>query len=53
MLNVDILIYVIGSILMACISVGFVLWGLKSGQFNENEHLKRLPLEEDEEENGS
>ena len=50
LLDVDILIYVIGSIMMACISVGFVLWGLKSGQFKENEHVKRQPLEEDEEE---
>jgi nitrogen fixation-related uncharacterized protein len=49
-LNVDILIYVIGAILMACISVGFVLWGLKTDQFRENEHLKRLPLKEEEEE---
>ena len=53
MLNVDILIYVIGAIIMTCISVGFVLWGLKTGQFKENEHLKRLPLMEEEEENGS
>ena len=52
-MNVDILIYVIGAVLMACISVGFVLWGLRTGQFKENEHLKRLPLKEDEEENGS
>ena len=51
LLNVDILIYLIGAILMACVSVGFVLWGLKTGQFRENEHLKRLPLKEDEEEN--
>jgi cbb3-type cytochrome oxidase maturation protein len=41
----------IGSILMAGISIGFVLWGFKSGQFKEHEHLKRQPLEEDEEEN--
>jgi nitrogen fixation-related uncharacterized protein len=34
---------------MAGISVGFVLWGFKTGQFEENEHLKRKPLEEDEE----
>ena len=53
MLDVDILIYMIGSILMACISIGFVLWGFKSGQFKENEQVKRQPLEEDEEENDS
>ena len=51
LLNVDILIYMIGSILMACISVGFVIWGFRSGQFKENEKVKRQPLEEDEEEN--
>ena len=51
MLDIDILIYMIGSILMTCISVGFVLWGFKSGQFKENEHVKRQPLEEDEGEN--
>ena len=53
MLNVDLFIYTAGSILMACISVGFVLWGFKTGQFKENEHLKRQPLEEDEEEDAA
>lgn len=48
-MNIDLLIYTVGSILMAGISVGFVLWGFKTGQFEENEHLKRKPLEEDEE----
>ena len=52
-MDVDVLIYIIGSILMACVSIGFVLWGLKTGQFKENEHLKRKPLEEDDEENAS
>jgi cbb3-type cytochrome oxidase maturation protein len=51
--NVDLLIYTVGSILMACISVGFVLWGFKTGQFKENDHLKREPLEEDDDENDS
>jgi cbb3-type cytochrome oxidase maturation protein len=49
--DVDILIYLIGSVLMACISIDFVIWGFKSGQFKENEHLKRQPLDEDDEEN--
>ena len=52
-MNVDLLIYTVGSILMACISVGFVLWGFKTGQFKENDHLKREPLEEDDDENDS
>ena len=50
LLNVDILIYVIGAFLMAAVSTGFVFWALKTGQFEENDHLKRLPLEEDNEE---
>jgi nitrogen fixation-related uncharacterized protein len=49
LLDVDILIYVIGAFLMAAVSTGFVFWALKTGQFEENAHLKRLPLEEDEE----
>jgi nitrogen fixation-related uncharacterized protein len=49
-LDLDILIYVIGSFLLAGITIGFVAWGLRTGQFHENEHLKSLPLEEDEEE---
>jgi nitrogen fixation-related uncharacterized protein len=48
-LNVDLFVYTAGSILMTCISIGFVLWGFKTGQFKENEHLKSKPLEEDEE----
>ena len=52
-MNVDLLIYTAGSILMAAISVGFMLWGFKTGQFKENDHLKREPLEEDDDENDS
>jgi cbb3-type cytochrome oxidase maturation protein len=44
------LIYVIGSFLMAGISIGFVVWGFKTGQFGENPDLNRKVLEEDEEE---
>ena len=53
MLNVDIMIYLIGAILLTCITIGFVIWGLKTGQFEENEHVKHLPLTEDEDENDS
>ena len=52
-MNVDILIYTLGSIIMAGVSIGFVLWGFKTGQFKDNENLKRAPLEEDEEEHVS
>jgi cbb3-type cytochrome oxidase maturation protein len=48
-LDIDILIYVIGAFLMAAISIGFVFWALRTGQFEENDHLKHLPLEEAEE----
>jgi cbb3-type cytochrome oxidase maturation protein len=52
-LNVDMLIYVVGSIFMACVSVGFVLWGFKTGQFQENDQVKSQPLEEDEKEDAA
>jgi nitrogen fixation-related uncharacterized protein len=47
------LIYVVGAFLMASISVGFVVWGFKTGQFVESAKLKRKMLEEDEAENDS
>ena len=50
-MDIDILIYVIGAFLMATVSTGFVFWALKTGQFEENEHVKRLPLDEEDEEN--
>jgi cbb3-type cytochrome oxidase maturation protein len=34
---------------MAGVSVGFVFWAIKSGQFQEDDRVKRKPLEEDEE----
>ena len=49
LLDIDMFIYTIGSLVMAGVSIGFVLWGFKTGQFKDNEHLKRAPLEEDEE----
>jgi cbb3-type cytochrome oxidase subunit 3 len=48
--DIDILIYVIGAMLLAAVSIGFVVWGFITGQFHENEHVKRMPLEEDEDE---
>jgi len=44
------LIYVIGSFLMAGISIGFVVWGFKTGQFVESNDLNHKVLEEDGEE---
>jgi nitrogen fixation-related uncharacterized protein len=52
-LDVDMLIYVIGAFLMAGISLGFVVWGFKTGQFVKSANLKRKMLEEDEAENDS
>jgi len=48
-LDIDILIYLVGSILMACVSIGFVFWAIKTGQFEENEHVKHKPIEEEDE----
>jgi cbb3-type cytochrome oxidase maturation protein len=39
----------VGAFLIAGITIGFVIWGLKSRQFVDNAHLKRKALEEDEE----
>jgi cbb3-type cytochrome oxidase maturation protein len=47
-LNVDILIYIVGSCLMASVSIGFVFWAIKSGQFHEDDNVKRKPLEDEE-----
>jgi nitrogen fixation-related uncharacterized protein len=46
-LDIDMLIYLIGAFLITCITVGFVVWGFRTKQFEENEHLKNKPLEED------
>lgn len=48
-MDVDILIYIAGSILVACVSAGFVFWAIKSGQFQEDDKVKQQPLEEDDE----
>jgi nitrogen fixation-related uncharacterized protein len=44
------LIYTIGALLITGITVGFVFWGFKTKQFEENEHLKNACLEEDDSE---
>jgi cbb3-type cytochrome oxidase maturation protein len=44
------LIYMIGALLIMAITVGFVLWGFKTRQFEDNEHLKYKCLEEDDRE---
>jgi hypothetical protein len=44
------LVYTIGAFLIAGITAGFLVWGFKTKQFEQNEHLKYKPLEEDEEE---
>jgi nitrogen fixation-related uncharacterized protein len=47
-LDVDVLIYTIGATLMVLIYVGFLVWGIKTGQFKDNEHLRYKPLEEED-----
>jgi hypothetical protein len=49
-MDIDMLIYTIGAFLITFTTAGFVVWGFKTKQFEENEHLKYKPLEEDEEE---
>jgi nitrogen fixation-related uncharacterized protein len=49
-MNIDVFIYTMGAALMMIIYIGFLLWGIKTKQFTENEHLKYKPLEEEEEE---
>jgi hypothetical protein len=47
-LNIDMLIYTVGALLITGITSGFVLWGFKTRQFQNNEHLKYACLEEDD-----
>ena len=47
-MEIDILIYTIGAGLMVLIYIGFLVWGIKTEQFKENEHLKYKPLEKEE-----
>jgi nitrogen fixation-related uncharacterized protein len=46
--DIDMLIYIGGSILITAITVGFVVWGIKTEQFKENDHLKYKAIEEEE-----
>ena len=48
-MEIDVLIYTIGVALMVIIYIGFLVWGIKTGQFKDNEHLKYKPLEEEDE----
>ncbi len=47
-MDVDLIIYVAGAGLMFCIYLGFLIWAIKSGQFKDNEKVKYMPLEGDE-----
>jgi len=46
-LEFDMLIYIIGALGITFITAGFVFWSLKTKAFEDNEHLKSKPLEED------
>jgi hypothetical protein len=42
------LIYIIGALGITFITAGFVVWAFLSKAFENNEHLRFEPLEEDE-----
>lgn len=48
-MDIDMLIYMIGALLITAVTAGFVLWGFKTKQFEDNEHMKYECLEEDDE----
>ena len=51
MINIDLLIYSIGALLITLVTAGFVIWAFKTKQFEDNDFLKNYPLEEEETEN--
>jgi cbb3-type cytochrome oxidase maturation protein len=48
-MDIDMFIYTVGALFIASITIGFLFWSVKTRQFNENEHVRNLPLKEDEE----
>ncbi len=48
-MDIDVFFYTMGVVLMMLIYVGFLVWGIKTGQFKDNEHLRYKPLEEEDE----
>ena len=46
--NIDMTIYVIGAFGIAGITTILFLWAMLTGNYKEDEHMKRKPLEEDE-----
>ena len=48
-MDVNMIVYMIGAFSIVFITAGFVLWGFKTNQFKDNEHLKSSPLEDEEE----
>ena len=49
-MDVNMLIYTIGALAIAGITIGLLIWSLKTRQFEENQKLKSKPLEEDQKE---
>jgi hypothetical protein len=47
-LNVDMLIYMTGAFGIALVTAGLFAWALLTKHFQEDENLKRKPLEGDE-----
>ncbi len=48
-MDVDVIIFVSGSVLMFLIYLGFLVWAIKSGQFKDVEKVRSKPLEEEDE----
>jgi len=46
--NIDMTIYTIGAFGIAGITTILFLWAMLTGNYKEDEHMKRKPLEEDE-----
>ena len=47
-MEIDMLIYIIGALGITIITAGFVVWSFYTKAFENNEHLRFKPLEEDE-----
>lgn len=47
-MNLDMLIYTAGALLITLITAGLVVWGFKTKQFENNDSLRYLPLEDDQ-----
>jgi nitrogen fixation-related uncharacterized protein len=49
-MNIDMLIYMIGAFGIVFITTGLFLWCIGTKHFTEDQHVKNMPLEADDEE---